>query len=147
MISKSLIGVRKHVWSMDSALDKSDPDQFAAAWTAFLEGGEMAVLPLVEGCKPAEFDIAGLTRRQFLHVYNGSGGALENMAEAVAYGVRGVRGFQIDGKPIDFERVKSDSGQRLSVATLDALFDPLLFAELGSRILEISRIDPTRGQG
>lgn len=146
MIRKSLGGVVRHVWSDDPALDKSDPDVFAAKWKAFLADGKVECLPVVEGGAPAVFEIAPLTRRQFLRIYNGGGGALEQMSEAVAYGLRSVKGFEVDGRAPDVEKVDSDVGKRLSAKCLDALFDPLLFAELGARVLEISRLDPTRGQ-
>lgn len=140
MIRKSLLGIVKHVWRDDPALDKSDPDKFEAAWTAFLADGDAAKLPVKEGQKVAEFDLAPLSRRQFLRVYQGGGSPLEQMAEAVAYGLRALRGFEVDGHAPDLERVESDVGKRLSVKSLDAIFDPVLFAELGSRIVEISRI-------
>lgn len=147
MISKSLGGIRHHVWSEDCALDKSDPDVFAAAWKAFLENGDETALPLLDGGTPAVFDLVPLTRRQFLRVYSGGGSPLEQMTEAVAYGLRAVRGFEVNSRPADVRSVDSDAGKRLDAATLDALFDPMLFAELGARVLEISRLDPTRGRG
>ena len=88
-----------------------------------------------------------LGRREFLRVYGGMASApMEQMVEAVAYGLRSVTGFEVDGSEVSVERVSSDGCKRADAKTLDALFDPILFGELGSRILEVSQLDPTRGQ-
>lgn len=145
MISKSLVGTVLHVWSQDGALDKSDPEQFGVAWAEFAKAGDVSKLPMRDGCRPSVFVLAPLTRKQFLRAYQHSG--IEQVNDIVAYGLREVRDVEVDGRPLELEREKSEVGQRATAATLDALFDPLLFGELSARILEISCIDPTRGQG
>lgn len=145
MITKSMLGTIRHAWSEDPAIDKSDPDKFAMAWKEALRTGDIKCLPFREGDQPAVFELAPLTRKQFLRVFAQEG--ISQVCEAVAYGLRTVSGFIVDGRGVDLDRVDSDAGKRLSAASLDALFDPVLFMELGTRIIEVSRIDPLRSQG
>lgn len=143
MILHSLIKSRQHVWSLDPGLDRSDLEAFGAAWKAFHDTGDVATLPIKDGATLAVFILAPLTRRQFTRVFGLAG--LEQVTDAVAYGLQSVSGFQIDGAPVQLERTDTETGRRLTSKSLDAIFDPVLFAELAGRIVEISRIDPTRG--
>lgn len=136
---------RKHVWSLDAALDKSDEEGFKAAWEKFLKDDDVAALPLVEGDAPTVFDLEPLSRKAFTAVMKLDG--LEQASEAVAYGLCGVTGFHVKGKPFTIERKETNGSARLTAKTMDAIYDPFLFMELGYRVIAISRIDPTRGQG
>lgn len=143
MISKRLVSRIKHVWSKDPALDRSDPAHFDKAWAEFLKKGDLEILPLKGGEHPTIFEIAPLTRRQFERI--GSMSGLEADTEAVACSLRSVSGFEVDGSNAVLEHEGPQSNRRLTAASLDAIYDVYLFAELGRRILEISSLDPLAG--
>lgn len=142
MITRSLTSSVKHVWSKDGALDRASP---AFDLAAYHRDGDMAHLPCLPGCAPTVFTLARLPRRTFVYCADLDG--FRRVCEAVAYGVREVAGFVVDGQELSLAHQKSDLGQRLTEASMDALFDPDLFGELAGRVLELSQIDPTRGQG
>ena len=143
MILHSLIRSVKHVWSMDPALDRSDLESFSAAWESFLKDGDLAKLPIKEGETPTVFTLEPLTRSEFVKIYGG--GDIERVIEAVAYGLQSVENLMVNGEKFQIERIESGGSKRVKGSCLDAFFDPVLFAELGTRIVEISRLHPTSG--
>lgn len=137
MITKSLIAKTKHVWSRDPALDTDHKDY---DWAEFIKTGDMKYVPAKEGMTVAEFEIGPLTRMQFLRVWSLSD--LVQANEAVAYGLKGLTGYKVEGVDVELEFQNADDGKRLNKATLDRIFEPLLFMELGMRIIELSRLSP-----
>lgn len=146
MITKSLIASIPHVWTQDPSLDKGPA--FEAAWTEFIKTGEIAKLPIKDGQKPTVFTLGPLRRKALQRVYNTDG--LERATEAVAYGLRNVADYVVDGRPVQLRwdsEADSKMGARLTNECLDEIYDPLLFVELSARIIDISHIDPLRGRG
>jgi hypothetical protein len=133
----SFTSTRPHVWSIDPAIDKENP---AYDWKEFLDKGDLKYLPAVEGGTLTVFNIKALSRRQFTRVFNIEG--LNQFSEAVAFGLKSVANFRVDGTEVDLRLVKVDGEERVSEDSLNKIFDPMLFAELGLRILEISRLHP-----
>lgn len=140
LIRPSFTGTRNHVWSEDPAIDRDSP---AFDWVEFLRTGDLAHVPTVEGGKLTVFKIRPLSRKQFTRVFNLNG--LEQLVEAVAYGLREVKDFILDGQAVELKHIKVDGEERVSNDSLDRVFEPLLFTELGTRIVELSRLDPRKG--
>lgn len=140
MIKRSLTGTKTWIWEGDPALNK---DHAEYDYKAYREDFDEKHLPCIEGQVPARFTIGPLSREQFVHAMGQSGG-LPMMIEAVAYGLHAVTGYEADGRPVELARQKSDHGQRLTKASLDAIFEPELFADLGIAILGLSKLDPLR---
>jgi hypothetical protein len=132
----------KHVWSEDPSLDKENS---AFDWPEFLRTGDLKYCPAVEGGKLTVFEIRPLSRKQFSKVFNMPHGSLEQCNEAVAFGLRAVRDFQVDQQPVEIKHTKVDGEERCTESSLNAIFEPLLFVELGLRIMELSRLHPQNG--
>ena len=144
MINKTSTSTVTHVWSVDSALDRSDKALFDSKYAEFLKTGDMSQLPIRAGCVPAVFTIRSLTRRVMMRLGRYSS-PLEFNSEVVAYTLVGVTGYEVNGRPVELgARVSTDIAERLGEAALDQIYDPFLFAELADRAVEISRVDPTR---
>lgn len=143
MIVRSTIKARNHVWSQDPGLDRSDEDSFDEKWKQFLKDGDVRGLPTKDGAKLTVFELEPLDRKSFMRTLALSG--LEQFNEAVACGLRSVSNFEIDGVPLALERREENGSKRLAQSTLDKIFDPMLFMELGLRLIDLSRLDPTRG--
>ncbi len=135
-----------HVWSQDSALDKSDPQKLETALKKFEDSGDLEDLApvILPHDKPTVFELYTLKRPIMIQLDSmASGGAADNTA--VAFGLRGVQNFTVDGKPYDLELVDAPAaigGKCVSERSLDQLYDPGLFAELGARLVRASRLDP-----
>lgn len=140
MIKRSLTGTKVWIWEQDGAIDKDHPDYDHKAFAADFDEKHM---PILDGQTPARFTIAPLTKDQFVWAMGQSSG-LPMMIEAVAYGLRSVVGYEVDGKPVEIQTKRADHGQRMTKATLDAIFEPELFADLGIAILGLSKLDPLR---
>lgn len=147
MLIRSTLKSVRHVWSQDPALDRSSlsEETFEKAWKQFLKTGDPSNLPVREGTKLAIFEFEPLSRKDYIRALNLAG--LEQWNEAVACGLRSVQNFEIDGVPVQLERTEQGGSKRLSGDSLDKIFDPMLFMELGLRILDASRLHPTHGQG
>jgi hypothetical protein len=148
VLSKSLVGTVKHVWSMDPALDRSDPEKFDPCWDAFLKSGNPDDLApvILDGMQPAVFTLARLSRRAWLMVSAADGPKASD--EAVACSLRDLSGFSCDGEAVRLEFVTDAVGlKRVKASILDRIYDPLLFAELGMRVLQVSRLDPLSVSG
>ena len=142
MINKTSTSNVCHVWSVDSALDRSDKALFDAKYAEYLKSGDMANLPIKPGCTPAVFTIRSLTRRVLIRLGRYTS-PLEFNSEVVAYSLVGVTGYEVNGRPVELgSRVSTDVAERLSEAALDQIYDPFLFAELADRAVEISRVNP-----
>jgi hypothetical protein len=144
LIVRSTLKSWNHVWSQDPALDR-DADGFDEKWQSFLKTGDVRGLPVREGEKLAVLEIEPLNRKDYMRVLGMSG--IEQFNEAVACGLRSVTNWEIDGVPLVLERKEDGNTKRLSVPSLDKIFDPYLFTELGLRILDVSRLDPLRARG
>lgn len=143
MISRTLAGKFYFVWEKDPALAK--PENFQSIWTKYNEDGDFLKLPLKEGAKLTVFTLGRLTRRQFLRLISQTGLQADN--DTVAYGLKEVENYEVDGLKVKIEQVDVDGMKRVSSEVLDQLYDPFLFRAMAEKILEISRLDPTRGQG
>lgn len=142
MITKALTARRAHVWSQDPALDDQLPGH---DWGKFLLTSELSHLGIREGERPTVFQLQPLTRAQMIRVMNLEG--MDRINAAVAYGLRAVDGFSCDGQPVELEMRGKGDDERVSERSLDRIFDPLLFAELGTRIIDISQIHPLSSRG
>ena len=130
-----------HIYSQDPALDR-DAESFADAWAEFLKTGDKSKLPIRDGHTPTLWHIQRLKRKRFLWVLDQPDS--HRASEAIAFGLKQVDGFTVDGVPfaLGFKKF-SDSEDRLSEDTLEILFDPTFFGELGVRILGLSKLPPT----
>lgn len=137
MISRTLTGHRAHVWSMDPSIDRDHADY---NWEEFLKDGEMKHLPVREGERLTVFRLAPLTRMQMMRVMEMDG--MQRVNEAVAFGLRGADNYTVDGESVVLEFKHQGDERRVHEKSLNRVFDPMLFAELGSRILSISTLDP-----
>lgn len=146
MLIRSLSGITKWVYALDPALHADDRETLDRAIAAYLDGDLAALVPVTrEGERPSVFDVAPLSRKQFMRVLAMDG--IEQVVETVAFGCRGVSDFMVDGATFVLQATNNGDGKRLTPATLDALFDVGLFAALSNRILEISRLSPTKRPG
>jgi hypothetical protein len=164
MISKRTHLSRPHVWSLDPGLDTSSG--FEARYAKFLESGDLAELPVLDGRRVTVFYVTSLRREEMLAMsdvamadvriltkagMNGIVGLafLRTMDAVVSRGLQRVEnwldeaGRQIGLKFDDDGR----GGKILAKETLEDLHYPGLINELGLRILEISMPGPTHGQG
>mgnify|MGYP001600189261 CR=1 FL=1 len=141
MIRRSFIAEVRHVWSSDEALDKDHP---SFDWQAFVKTGDLAHVPAKENAQLAVFHLRPLSRQRFLRVWGSGAEPLQMRHDAVAFGLRRVTGFEVDGRAVELEFQSVDGEERVTPRVLDQLFDPMLFLELGERILELSRISPLR---
>lgn len=129
----------EYVLTSDPAIDAEHPDY---DWDRYLKTADPKYAPIKEGHTPTVFSLSRLTRRQFLRVM--SLPDQEQSSEAVKYGLRAIKDL---GRPVElrFKRY-GDLGEGLDSATLDHIFSPDLFAELGVRIMTMSTLDPTFGR-
>jgi hypothetical protein len=147
MITRSLIAPFKHVWSLDEALDTKHPSFDHAA---FCKTGDFKHLPTHEGQTLTIFECAQLTRRQREAVATliTQDQPIIAAREAVAYGLRGWTGFlAADGSELQPKFKGSDNDRRADERTIDDIYDSRLIFELGSRIIEASKLHPKNGQG
>lgn len=142
MITRTLTGRKSHVWSQDPAIDRDHP---SFSWDAFLKDGDLKHLPKVEGQEYTLFEIGPLTRRQMMRVMSLSG--MEQVNEAVAFGLKDVKNYVADGQSVSLEHQNQGDEKRLNQRSLDRIFDPLLFTELGMRIIMLSQLDPLSSRG
>ncbi len=140
MITRSLVGNAKHVWSEDPALDTDSPAYDAVQ---FIETGDIKHMPARPGETLAIFEIAPLSRKQWQRL-SALESSDEKYNEAVAYGLKSVSGYTIGGLPVEVKKQTYQGEERLTAPTLDALFEPVLFRELGGRILLLSRLSPSK---
>lgn len=142
---RSFIRTVRFVSTLDPAIDRDHPD-LASLVEEYRKTGDVAKLPLREGATPTVFEIAPMSRKQLTRVLGiPSDKYIEQCSEAVAYGLRSVSNFIVDGEQVVIEHATVSDEKRVKPAVLDRIFDPLLFAELGARILELNRLNPTSG--
>lgn len=146
MIQRSLIADFRHVWSEDPALDKANPH---FSHEEFMRTGDMKFVPAKEGEHLTIFGLAALSRKQFQRVkaINAMGDTVTSAVLALAYGLRSVQNFHLpDGSELVVNRQLDSEGEmRASEATLDALYDMALIAQLGTRIIRESTLRPKNG--
>lgn len=142
MIIRSFVHPSKHVWSEDPSLDKQSANY---DWAEFLRTGDLKYAPAVEGGKLTVFSVKPLSRKQFTRVFSLPHGSLEQCSEAVAFGLKGIENYQVDGSPVEIKFSKVDGEERVHDEVLNRIFEPLLFIELGLRVMELSRLDPQKG--
>jgi hypothetical protein len=150
MITRSFTGPLPFVWSEDPALDpvclverETQPgkDKEPSDYAAFLKTNDVTALSVRDGLKLTVFEIKPLTKKQKLQVY-AKASTLEQMDEAIAWGLRAVRGNEAFGFPFE---VKHDKQDRVEADVLENLNDEILWLEMGARIMEISRLFPRSG--
>lgn len=148
-LTRSLTALQDFVWDQDPALVKGEG--FEEAWKKHVASGKAEDLRsfVKEGSQLTIFRIAPLSRKQWLHV-----GSLQGMLsdyEAVAGSLRDIQGLELNGSPVQLvpasDIVEVQGMKRLKAEFLDQIYDPFLFRAIATRVIEISRLDPTRGQG
>jgi hypothetical protein len=148
MISRSLLADFRHVWSEDPALDKSNENY---SHEEFVRTGDFKHVPAKEGERLTIFILAPLTRVQFQRVQSvrAQGDVVNAAVMAVSYGLRGVQNFHdANGAEIEVKlQVDGEGERRVTSATLDAIYDIGLLAQLGARIISESTLRPKNGQG
>lgn len=135
MLSYSSVSAVPFVYDGDPAIDKDSP---AYSREQFEKTGDLAHLPLVAGSTARIFRVKRLSRRQFFRVMSLQ--LTEQVQEAVAYGL-----VSMEPSDADLKRKASDTGERLTDASLDKLFDlgPQVMIALGSYIVGLGKPDPT----
>ena len=143
LIRRSLTASIPHVYSEDSALDKSDPSAFKEAWDKFLKQCDPKLLPVRDGSRLTVFTLRRLSKKQQEYVANLDG--VRMCSAAVALGLAGVTDFEVDGRPIVLDFEPSDLGPRVKERQLEEMYDLGLFSQLAVRIMDVSRLDFTLG--
>ncbi|HYE58141.1 MAG TPA: hypothetical protein VD948_06530 [Rhodothermales bacterium] len=129
------------LYSEDPALDKDHPD---FNWDLWLKTGDLKHAPTKQGMEPNRYWVRKLRMHRFEQVLDTPGA--RQVREAVAWGLTAVEGHTFNGEPVvlKFKKI-SDAEQRLTDESLEQLYSPELFGELGARIVELSRLHPTSG--
>jgi hypothetical protein len=142
MIPYSTTSTTDHIFTCDTAIDRDSPDLNVAQYIATHDA---KYLPIKAGETPVVWKLRRLSRRGFLAV----SGAPEHLQShvACAYGIDGVAGLLVNDQAVDLKYDRGEAGKRLSEASLDAIFHPSLFNELGAVIINMSLPNPTSGQG
>lgn len=143
MFARSFLTSVKVASILDPAVNR-EHEEFESLWQEYRKGNDLTKIPVKEGAKLALFELAPLSRKQLLKVMSMSI-PLEQCTEAVAFSLRSVSGFEVNGEPLEISHSNVDGEKRVKPDCLDKLFDPLLFGELGARVLELNRLDPTKG--
>lgn len=146
MITRSLLAPFVHVWSQDDGIDRDHPSY---SWDEFINTGDLAHLPVVEGGSLTVFHLAPLTRLQLQSCVQlvQQERLAEAATEATAFALKGVDNFQLgDGTMLEVKHQVQNGEKRATRATMDALHDLGLIIELGLRVIERSKLRPTRGQ-
>jgi hypothetical protein len=139
MIQRSLCGKVTYIWEQDPGLNKDAPGY---DYKAYLGDWDRAHVPIRDGCEATTFEIAPLTRRQFLRVMQMQG--LEQAQEAVAFGLKAMGRYVCDGQSVNLSWTSTEIGQRLCNECLDAIFEPDLMLDMGMAILLLSKLRPLR---
>lgn len=141
MITVPLIDPQPFILDDDEALDSAHESFNYEQYSKTLD---RAHLPVKAGGEPTVFWLKPLSRRAFnsVHALLKSGAEAEAWSEAVAYGLMRVENFRARGVPVALKTHVVGGLERLTDATLDAIFRPGLFFKLGSRVLQLSMLDP-----
>lgn len=139
-ISRSLTGTVQYVYSSDPAIDKDSPE---FSWEKYRETGDVKHLPTKgESERLTVFSLKPISMKRMQRITsmrNESGGfSTEQFGEAVAYGLKKVDNFEVDGKPFSLEFEGASDEQRVKNKSLEKIFKQILFIELGNRVMEIS---------
>jgi len=148
LIQKKLLRKFQVVWDQDPAFDRQ-ADGWDAAWKKYVESRDPSGLPVKDGLKPCVFHCKPLTMGGFNRML-GEMTQLGQFIEAVRYGLENVDGFEVDGMPLRLDTTSHENDgrdRRLKADVMDQLFDPILFAAIGSAIIAESQLDPTRARG
>ena len=136
MITVRLTEPQTYVLESDDALDREHPDFNFAKYSETLD---VKHIPLKPGGVPTEWKIRPLKRREYENVMALRDNECALIWEAVAYALVGVKNF---GRPVEIERKRIGGLDRVTEDSLDAVYKPGVFTELGARVLMISRLDP-----
>lgn len=131
----------EHICPFDDALDTKHPDY---SYEEYLKTGDRKHLPLREGAVPAVFKLRPLTRAQFMSMMRLEDA--ERPGEAIAYGLVSVSGLRREGDDHDIlvKHTRTSLGERLDKDSLNELFAPEVFGDVGMRIFALSStINPT----
>lgn len=147
-LTRSLTATHDFVWDKDPALN-FQAEGFQTAWAEHVKTGKLDPIRSFfhEGTVPSVFKLAPLSRRQWLHVAQMPG--IMSDYESVAFSLRSVEGLEINGGPLQIttaDVVEVNGMKRLKSEVIDLIYDPFLFRLIAERVIEISRLDPTRGQ-
>ena len=134
----------RHAYPKDPALDRDNP---AFDWDSFWKTGDAKHVPIREGCEATWFVCRRLTPAQFRRVMT-EASDFDKFYQAIAYGLVAVEHFRgADGSDVTLRHKRTDLGERLTEESLSAIFAVEVFREIGSRIITLSTLDPTRAQG
>ncbi len=136
-LSRSLIANVPYVLSTDPAIDesKSKVDKYRATL-------DESYLAFLEGSTPARWHLHSLSKAQLLEVWSQTS-HIKRCYEALAYGLRSVEGFAVDGQPFRLDTTKSDLGRRLTDECMDVLVrDVTILLEVGNAAIEVSSLRP-----
>lgn len=139
-ISRSLTGTIQYVYSGDPAIDTDSKAYNPEEYQKTLDRKH---LPLKsDSDKHSIFHLrsVGMKRMQRItSMRNESGGfSTEQLGEAVAYGLKKVDDFEVEGKPFELKLETINGEERVKNESLEKMFKLLLFMELGNKILDTS---------
>jgi hypothetical protein len=128
----------EHVYTEDPAVDY-ESDQLDTK--KYFQTFDRKYLPIKAGASPTIFKLRPLSRKRFIAIANMAGAEQPNAT--VAYGIIGIENFRLPtGSMLVPEFTGLGADQHLTAATLDAIFDSRLFAELMTVIMSASGLDP-----
>lgn len=145
MLQKRLDAQIEYISSLDGAIDREAPGFDWDKYTATLDAKH---LPIKAGSTPTVFVLQGLSRDVLGVVVKGFDSSaqwerIEAFDAAVKYGLKRVRNFKnAKGDDVELKFEQSSLGEGLDKASINAIYDPQLFIELGSKIYEASRVHP-----
>jgi hypothetical protein len=144
--NRSFVGRVEYASLFDPALD-AEHESFD--WDQYMKSFDRKHAPTKDGGELATFTLAPLSRQQYMHVRRQEDG-MTRCFEALAYGLKALKGFTIDGKPLtigpaDFRKCPNGRGERLVERVLDSLMNEQLVVELAAVILSITNLRPTSG--
>lgn len=149
MIRRSLLTAKiRAVWSKDPALDHAHPG-FVEAWKVYEKMADPKDLPLKDGEKLTIFDCNPLTREDWLRTQGLNSRELADVV--IAYTLQRVENYEgPDGRPFEIgkdDRTTDGAGSHVKREVLNLLYDPSIWDDVASMVLDHSRLNPTRGQG
>jgi hypothetical protein len=142
IINRSLTGTVPYIYSEDPAIDKK---HLAFSKELYRETRDSKHVPVRDGERPTVFHLKSLSMRRLQRIMSmrNLDGTIspEQYGEAVAFGLKKVDDFEVDGKPFELKLESIGSEERVKNKSLEAIFKQDLFIELGARILELSDLN------
>jgi hypothetical protein len=113
-------------------------------WENFCNTGDRSTLHLHDGQLPTVFKVRKLTRKQYEHVKRQTSEP-DLVREAVVYALHRVDNYKQPGE-MELGTKQTDLGKRLTDASYEEIFVPSVLLPLALFILNLSNLNPSKGQ-